>query len=136
MSMAQIGVKIDAGTVPAGNVTFVVTNVSRDIIHEMIRTPATADGVLLPYVSADYKVDETAAGHLGEVSDLDPGKSGTPTMDLEPGEYTLSCNIPAHFMAGIWAEITVKQSGQDKSSGRLTWFKVPSDDLGHGDRNA
>jgi uncharacterized cupredoxin-like copper-binding protein len=53
-------------------------------------------------------VDEDAAGHLGEVSELDPGASGTLTIDLKPGKYVLFCNLPAHFMNGMWTEITVQ----------------------------
>ena len=36
----------------------------------------------LPFVAADNRVDEDAAGHLGEVSELDPGKSGALTLTL------------------------------------------------------
>lgn len=107
MSMAMLGIKTDVATVAAGTVTFEVTNASKDIIHEMILSPAPADGQLLPYLADQYKVDEDAAGHLGEVSELDPGKGGALTVDLKPGKYVLFCNIPAHFMNGMWTEITV-----------------------------
>lgn len=108
MKMAMLGVKADVDTVPAGKVTFKVTNSSKDIVHEMIVSPAPADGQILPYLADQYKVDEDAAGHLGEVSELDPGKGGALTLDLKPGKYVLFCNIPAHFMGGMWTEITVK----------------------------
>ena len=45
---------------------------------------------------------------LGEVSELDPGKSGTLTLKLDPGTYMLFCNIPGHYMAGMWTTVTVK----------------------------
>lgn len=108
MSMAMLGVKTDVAVVPAGNVTFQVTNTSKDIVHEMLVVPAPADGQVLPYLADQYKVDEDAAGHLGEVSELDPGKGGSLTLDLKPGKYVLFCNIPAHFMNGMWTEITVQ----------------------------
>ena len=108
MSMAMLGVKADVDTVKAGNVTFEVTNSSKDIVHEMILSPVPADGVL-PYLTNDYKVDEDAAFHLGEVSELEPGKSGKLTVDLKPGKYVLFCNIPAHFIGGMWTEITVTE---------------------------
>ena len=107
MAMAMLGVKADVDTVPAGNVTFNVTNGSKDIVHEMLVSPLPADSNL-PYVAADYKVDEEAAGHLGEVAELDPGKTGSLTLDLKPGKYILFCNIPAHFMNGMWTVITVQ----------------------------
>ncbi|MEO8244686.1 MAG: plastocyanin/azurin family copper-binding protein [bacterium] len=108
MGMAMLGVKADLDTVKAGTVTFRVTNASKDIVHEMILSPLPADGAALPYVADDYKVDEDAANHLGEVSELDPGASGALTVDLTPGKYILFCNIPAHFMNGMWTVITVQ----------------------------
>lgn len=108
MAMAMLGVKADVATVAAGTVTFKVTNSSRDIIHEMILSPLPADGAALPYLASDYKVDEDAAGHLGEVSELDPGATGALTVDLKPGRYILFCNLPAHFMNGMWTVVTVQ----------------------------
>jgi uncharacterized cupredoxin-like copper-binding protein len=107
MAMAMLGVKADVTTVPAGKVTFNVTNASKDIVHEMLVSPLPADGQL-PYVAAEYRVDEEAAGHLGEVSELDPGQTGSLTLDLTPGKYILFCNIPAHFMNGMWTVVTVQ----------------------------
>ena len=108
MALAMLGVKSDVETVPAGTVTFQVTNTSKEVIHEMILAPLPADGSPLPYLVSDYKVNEDAAGHLGEVSELDPGKAGALTVDLKPGKYLLFCNIPAHFMNGMWTIITVQ----------------------------
>ena len=108
MAMAMVGVKTNVAIVSAGTVTFQVTNGSKDIVHEMILSPVPADGKPLPYATADYKVNEDAAGHLGEVSELEPGKSGALTVDLKPGKYILFCNIPAHYMNGMWTEITVQ----------------------------
>jgi uncharacterized cupredoxin-like copper-binding protein len=107
MSMAMLGIKVDKSEVPAGLVTFNVTNTSKDMIHEMIVIPEPADGSTPSYDAANYQINEDAAGHMGEVSELDPGKGGTLTLDLKPGKYLIACNIPAHFMNGMWAEITV-----------------------------
>eukprot|EP01036_Dinobryon_divergens_P054326 gene54326-72592_t len=68
----------------AGDVTFEVTNNSKDVIHEMIVVKLKDEKTPLPYVAADNKVDEDAAGHLGEVSELDPGKGGALTLKLDP----------------------------------------------------
>ncbi len=108
MSMAMLGVTADVTTVPAGKVTFQVTNTSKDIVHEMIVSPAPAEGATLPYLADQLKVDEDGAGHLGEVSELESGKAGALTLDLKPGKYVLFCNIPTHFMGGMWTEITVQ----------------------------
>lgn len=109
MTMALMSITADVTTIPAGKVTFEVTNASKDIVHEMVVSPLTEGQTGLPYVADDYKVDEEAAGHLGEVAELDPGKSGSLTVDMVPGSYIIYCNIPGHFVNGMWALITVTE---------------------------
>lgn len=108
MSKASMGITAKPATVKAGKITFKVKNSSKDTIHEMIvmyRADSTAP---LPYVDAENRVDEDKAGDKGEVSELDPGASGTLTVDLKPGKYVLICNVPGHFATGMWTEFTVK----------------------------
>jgi uncharacterized cupredoxin-like copper-binding protein len=109
MGMAMMGITIDQSTVPAGKVTFEVSNDSKDIIHEMVLSPITGLDEKLPYLADEYKIDEDAAGHLGEVAELDPGKSGTLGIDLKPGQYLLYCNIPGHYIGGMWTVLTVTE---------------------------
>jgi uncharacterized cupredoxin-like copper-binding protein len=108
MHMAMMGIKIDHASVAAGKVTFEVTNDSKDVIHEMLVAPVANVDVVLPFNANENRVDEEAAKDLGEVSELDPGKSGALTLELKPGTYVLYCNIPGHFMAGMWTTLTVK----------------------------
>ena len=61
----------------------------------------------LPYIDAENQVDEDKVGDKGEVSELDPGKSGTLTVALKPGKYLLICNVPGHYSAGMWTEFEV-----------------------------
>ena len=106
--MAMMGVTLDKTTVPAGKVTFEVVNDSKDIIHEFMLSPVTAGETALPYIVDENRVDEEKAGHLGEVSELDTGKGGSLTVDLTPGTYIAYCNIPGHFIGGMWTVITVQ----------------------------
>ena len=101
--------KPDKTSVPAGNVTFNVTNASKDMVHEMIvvAIPADAVGKPLPYDAAQHEVNEDQIKSMGEVSELDPGKSGKLTVALQPGTYLLLCNQPGHYEAGMWAVFTV-----------------------------
>jgi len=46
---------------------------------------------------------------LGEVSELDPGASGELGIDLAKGSYILYCNVPGHYMAGMWTILTVTE---------------------------
>lgn len=109
VSMAMMSIVVDQAEVPAGKVTFEVTNTSKDLIHEMVLSPVASKDAVLPYSADLAKVDEDAAGHLGEVAELDPGKSGALTLDMKPGLYVLYCNIPGHFVGGMWTLLTVTE---------------------------
>ena len=107
MSKATMGVTAAPATAKTGVVTFQVTNSSKDTIHEMIVMYLADPSKPLPYISADNRVDEDKAGDKGEVSELNPGASGTLTVFLKPGKYLLICNVPGHFEAGMWTEFEV-----------------------------
>jgi uncharacterized cupredoxin-like copper-binding protein len=108
MSMATL--KIDAAPqeVMAGPVIFKVKNTSSSMIHEMIVARVVDPKSLPPYDEASGRVDEEGLASLGEVPELDPGMSGSLSLDLEPGTYVLFCNLPGHYMAGMWSLITVR----------------------------
>jgi uncharacterized cupredoxin-like copper-binding protein len=106
-SKATMGLKLSKDHAKAGNVTFLVKNSSKQIVHEMVVIPYPANGKV-PYSDKDSKFDEDAAGHLGEVSELEPGKSGSVTLDLKPGKYILSCNVATHYANGMWTVLTVE----------------------------
>ena len=108
MKMAMMSIEVDKVSVPAGKVKFDVTNISAETVHEMLVSPISGLDVTLPYSAAESRVDEEASGDLGEVSELEPGKSGSLTLELKPGLYVLFCNIPGHFDAGMWTVIEVK----------------------------
>lgn len=109
MNMAMMGVTADRAKVPAGKVTFEVTNTSSGTIHEMLVARINSLNDKLPYIDNQNRVDEEAIKDLGEVSELDPGKSGALTVNLSPGLYLLFCNVPGHFDAGMWTTITVEK---------------------------
>ena len=108
MMMATMGIDVDHTSLPAGKVTFHVTNTSRNVIHEMIVAPVKDTNQTLPYIANENRVDEEATRHLGEVSELDPGTEGALTITLKPGTYILFCNIPGHYVAGMWTTIVVR----------------------------
>src|SRR5665213_2755716 len=107
LTKATMGVKLSRPSAPAGVVTFKVTNTSKDTVHEMIVMYLADPTKPLPYIDGDKKVDENKAGDKGEVSELDPGKSGSLTVALKPGKYLLICNVAGHFAAGMWTEFEV-----------------------------
>ncbi len=107
-AMAMMGITTDVQAVPAGKVTFAVTNTAKDMQHEMLVAPIKDENTVLPFVENENRVDEEASGDLGEVSELDAGKSGALTLDLKPGLYILYCNIPGHYAWGMWTTIKVE----------------------------
>jgi len=108
MSKATMGIAVSVDTVKAGEITFEVLNSSKDVIHEVIITRLRDLTMLFPYNSSESRVDEDKmADILGEVSELEPSQTGALRLDLKPGKYLLFCNIPGHFMAGMWTIFTV-----------------------------
>jgi uncharacterized cupredoxin-like copper-binding protein len=101
-------VVVDKKIVPAGKVTFDVKDASKETIHEMLVGKVASPDAALPFKADENRIDEGAFKSLGEVSELDPGKAGTLTLDMTPGTYVLFCNIPGHFEAGMWTTIIVQ----------------------------
>ncbi len=102
-----MGIKVSQDSAPHGIVAFKVTNDSKDLIHEMIVAKLSEVGKPLPYNESEKRVDEDKAGDKGEVSELDPGQSGSLTLNLQPGTYILYCNVEGHYAAGMWTVFTV-----------------------------
>lgn len=105
---------VDRTTVPAGTVSLVLSNAGFRT-HELVVLPlATGQQAGSRSVGTDRKVDET--GSLGEASQtggsgagegIQPGTAGWTTLNLPAGRYELICNLPGHYAAGMYAEITV-----------------------------
>lgn len=103
----------DRATVPSGRVSFLVTN-GGSINHEMIILPLPDNQIAATRpVGGDGKVDEK--GSLGEASatcgegagqGIAPGASGWVTITLAPGRYELLCNLPGHYAAGMYTQLT------------------------------
>ena len=74
LSKATMGMRLSPPSAPAGEVTFIVTNSSKDTIHEMIVMYRQDPTKLLPFIDDENRVDEDKAGDKGEVSELNPGQ--------------------------------------------------------------
>jgi len=83
--------------------------------HEMVILPlASSQAAGTRPVAGDAKIDE--AGSLGEASrtggagageGIVPGASGWVTVTLAPGRYEPVCNLPRHYAAGMYSQLTV-----------------------------
>lgn len=104
----------DRSTVAHGTVSFLVTNAGT-ISHELVILPLPDSQIPgTRQIGADAKIDE--AGSLGEASNtcaegtgqgILPGASGWVTLTLPPGRYELVCNLPGHYAAGMYTQLTV-----------------------------
>jgi uncharacterized cupredoxin-like copper-binding protein len=105
--LSGMAIRADHTKLKAGNVTFSVTNKSRTLVHEMILVQLDRADQALPYDATKNKVIEEKIHDLGEVPELDPGKSGSLKRTLAPETYALVCNQPGHFHAGMMTVLTV-----------------------------
>ena len=98
---------LDHDSVPAGKVTFVVKNDAMATNHEMVVVKLKNKNDEIPMVKGKHRVDEDKLKSMGEVEDLEPGKTGEMSADLEAGDYLLFCNLKGHYEAGMTAHFTV-----------------------------
>lgn len=97
---------LDVSSVPAGPVTFTVKNDGAKI-HEFIvlETPIAAKDLKIH--TAKDRIDEDAYKPLGEADDIEPGGTGTLTVDLSAGHYALVCNVKGHVRMLMIADLAV-----------------------------
>jgi len=103
------GMTLSSDHAKAGKVEFKVKNSSTSMVHEFLiwKTDLAFDKFPKD-PSNPAKVDEDKLTGVKELSsDLDPGKTGSLTMDLKPGRYVVFCNQPGHFDAGMHLTFTV-----------------------------
>lgn len=104
---APMGFALDKHVVPHGTTKFIATNTSTFEEHEMLVFRVEDITKPLAYNTDTERLDEDAAGSLGEIAETEPGETGSLTLDLEPGIYMLACNIANHYAMGMWTLITV-----------------------------
>lgn len=96
----------------AGTIVFHVHNDATDLKHEFVIFKTDLPPDQLP-LNAEGAVDEEGAGvtHIDEV-EVEAGQAADLTVDLEPGNYVLICNIndnnEQHYMHGMYVGFTVK----------------------------
>ena len=104
----------DRATVSPAPVSFLVTN-GGSVSHEMILLPLSDSQIVgTRPARGDGKIDEV--GSLGEASNtcgegagqgILPGASSWITVTLAPGRYEVVCNLPGHYAAGMYSQLTV-----------------------------
>lgn len=100
---AAYSMTADPASVKTGPVTFTLTDTGT-MKHEMVVLKTDQPFGALT-VGADHKVSEDST--VGEVGEIDAGKTGTVTLDLKPGHYVLVCNIALQYGLGMRVGFTV-----------------------------
>jgi uncharacterized cupredoxin-like copper-binding protein len=109
-------IELDKNAVSAGTTTFVIDNVG-SMHHEMAIFKTDLAPGKLP-LTDENKVDEEKAGLLAEAVYATPvrgdedhrirdGRGVNFTIDLEPGNYVLLCNLEGHYAKGQYIAFTV-----------------------------
>ncbi|MEX2137079.1 MAG: hypothetical protein WEB29_09070 [Chloroflexota bacterium] len=114
VTLSEWSVAPDKTEIPAGSVTFEVSNTGPDDIHEFVVIRTDLDAGALP-VDSTGMVHEAGGGMEveGEIEDIAVDGSGSLTLDLAAGSYVLLCNIydegekEAHYAEGMRAAFTV-----------------------------
>ena len=109
VSLTTYKISPDTDSVPAGTVTFNVSNDATDMEHEMliIKTDKSPDELPL---DDKGNLNEDALNIVGAAEDIPAGESKTVTVDLQAGHYLLACNKPGHFQQGMYTDFTVSES--------------------------
>ncbi len=98
-------------TIPAGPVTFAVTNTGTTT-HEFVvfqTDTLSADIPITSFEGEQDRINEDKGGkNLGESGDLNASASVTVTVDLPPGHYVFFCNLPGHYHQGMHLDVTVQ----------------------------
>ncbi len=116
VTLQEFAVSVVPATAPAGEVTFTITNIGPDDVHEFVVVKTDLEPTDLPTV-ASGAVDEEGEGiePVDEVEDIPVGKTETLTVNLEAGNYVLFCNIEekeggeviSHYHNGMRTAFTV-----------------------------
>ena len=102
VTLSEFNVAPKPADVASGPVTFNVSNAGK-VEHEfvVVKTSKPASDLL-----KNRKPDET--GNVGEIGSVKPGQTKALKLDMAAGHYALLCNLPGHYAAGQYADLTVK----------------------------
>jgi uncharacterized cupredoxin-like copper-binding protein len=114
VTLQEWAVLPDSESVPAGAVTFEVTNDGPEDVHEFVVIRTDLAPTELP-TDETGAVDESGEGIevIDEIEDIPVGETQELTADLEAGSYVLICNIysedeqEAHYAMGMSVAFSV-----------------------------
>jgi len=111
-ALTSYNIALSDNSANSGEITFHVHNdATDDLTHEFVVFKTDLPPDQLP-LTEEGIVDEEGAGvtAIDEVEDVEPGTSKDLTVNLEPGNYVLICNIDSdemHYQHGMHVAFTV-----------------------------
>jgi uncharacterized cupredoxin-like copper-binding protein len=102
----DFSISVSPGSASAGEVTFDIRN-DGPSTHELVLIRTDMAEAKVP--TSNGVVDEGAKGIevVKEEEDIATNASASLTVDLEPGNYVLICNLPGHCQSGMHATFKV-----------------------------
>ena len=115
-SPTQMYVHLSQPYVPEGPVTFIITNESTTMEHELVgfsTKTLAADYAINGFEGDPQRIDEAKAGKvvLDTGASLKPGATQMVTTDLKAGHDALVCNLSGHYRAGMHVDLWVTPAG-------------------------
>jgi uncharacterized cupredoxin-like copper-binding protein len=108
VDLSEFKVGLAAATFAPGQHTVVIAN-SGTVAHELLVFRSDLAPSAYPVDAAGNIIEESPG--ITKVSDgdnIDPGRSQNRIIDLTtPGKYLFVCNLPGHFKAGMFTQVTV-----------------------------
>jgi uncharacterized cupredoxin-like copper-binding protein len=97
------------GSAKAGKTVIEAPN-EGSVEHELVLFKTNMDPAKLPTEASggvdEEKLDEVAE-EAGEVADVEAGETKSGNFKLTPGKYVIFCNLPGHYVQGMYGTLTV-----------------------------
>ncbi|TAK80317.1 MAG: hypothetical protein EPO16_00830 [Dehalococcoidia bacterium] len=105
VTLKDFAVVATPASITAGKVTFAVQNAGVSP-HEFVIVKSDLAPDSLPQVN-QKTVDEKQVQVIGKVEPFDGGSKRELALELQPGRYVLLCNIPSHYISGMYTAFAV-----------------------------
>lgn len=107
VTMQDDGIALSIASVAAGELSFEGVN-EGTLTHEfeVFRIPEGVDADDLPYDGDTARAEELLE-IVDEVENIAPATSAALSLDLDPGNYAVICNLAGHYANGMHATFTV-----------------------------
>jgi uncharacterized cupredoxin-like copper-binding protein len=95
-------------TIKAGTTTIEAVNEGK-VEHELVifqgKNPANLPTE--PNGGVDEEKLDKMVGETGEIPEVQAGETKSAKFELKPGKYVVFCNVPGHYVAGMYGTLTV-----------------------------